>query len=163
MICIGIDPGAAGAVAFLNTRTREAWGEVVDTKNGPDLVELLDKYEFGRSDDDGEVAHAAVEKVHSSPQMGVKSAFSFGESLGVIRGVLAALHIPYRMVMPGDWYKVALHGRARPKKPAEKKKAVLAAAREQFPGARLDRVKDGAVGEALFMARWLEKELHGSD
>lgn len=160
MILIGIDPGAMGAVGFLDTRTRRAWGEVVDTKDGHALRDLLDAYEFG-SHDDGSKAQAVVERVHSSPQMGVKSAFSFGESFGVIRGVLCALNIPHTFVTPAAWYAVALAGRARPKKPAEKKKAVLAAAREQFPDARLDRVKDGAIGEALFMARWLERDLLG--
>jgi crossover junction endodeoxyribonuclease RuvC len=41
----------------------------------------------------------------NSHMMGRQSAFNFGQGLGVIRGVIAALRIPYTTVSPAKWKK----------------------------------------------------------
>jgi crossover junction endodeoxyribonuclease RuvC len=95
---IGIDPGKAGGIAVLD-------GTSVS------VLTLKDKSE-------GEIAQwltditrdvspmfAVLERVRSSPQMGVVSAFSFGWSFGFLRGLLAGLLIPYEEVIPGRWQK----------------------------------------------------------
>jgi Holliday junction resolvasome RuvABC endonuclease subunit len=46
-----------------------------------------------------------MEKVSSSPQMGVVSAFSFGKSQGFLIGLLTAMKIPYHEVTPQKWQK----------------------------------------------------------
>jgi len=46
-----------------------------------------------------------IENVHSTPQMGVTSAFSFGMSYGQIQGVLHGLFIPYTTVEPMVWQR----------------------------------------------------------
>ena len=46
-----------------------------------------------------------LEDVSSSPQMGVKSAFSFGHSSGYIKGVLESHFIPYQLIRPATWKK----------------------------------------------------------
>jgi Holliday junction resolvasome RuvABC endonuclease subunit len=46
-----------------------------------------------------------IEKVSSSPQMGVVSAFTFGRSYGFLQGCLAAEGIPYALVTPQKWQK----------------------------------------------------------
>jgi Holliday junction resolvasome RuvABC endonuclease subunit len=48
---------------------------------------------------------AVIEKVSSSPQMGVVSAFSFGKSQGFLLGLLTAYKIPYHEVTPQKWQK----------------------------------------------------------
>ena len=48
---------------------------------------------------------AAVERVTSSPQMGVTSAFCFGRGLGVVDGVIAALGWSVEYVAPRVWKK----------------------------------------------------------
>lgn len=51
---------------------------------------------------------AIVEKVHSMPNQGVRSMFSFGQRLGEIEGMLQSLNVPYELVNPKEWQR-ALH------------------------------------------------------
>lgn len=48
-------------------------------------------------------ATAWVEDVFSSSQMGVVSAFSFGEGKGILKGAIRALDIELRYVSPAVW------------------------------------------------------------
>ena len=100
MIYLGIDPGKTGAIAV-------HWNDglpqkVILLRNTPaDVIrELIDEADIGYVE-----ATAVIEKVHSSPQMGVKSAFTFGQSYGWLLGVLDALRIPYEFVTPQRWQK----------------------------------------------------------
>jgi len=142
---IGIDPGSTGAVAFL--RGDEAWGEVMDTKDGAGVADLI------RSQlREGFRVHAAIEKVHSMPGNAASSMFKFGEAFGVPKGVLQALQIPLSLVSPKDWNDRAFRDRKRPKAKQERKEAARVAATELWPAASLTRKKDQAVAEALWMA-----------
>jgi hypothetical protein len=49
---------------------------------------------------------AYLEQVHSSPQMGVKSAFTFGNGFGHLEMALTAAGIPFERVRPQVWQKV---------------------------------------------------------
>lgn len=104
---LGIDPGNKGAIAVLSHRGEliEVWdmptleikvGKATKTRISPELLtqEL-------RNWDDVKVAY--MEAVSSSPQMGVSSAFAFGEGFGIVKGVLAALGIPVVLVPPAKW------------------------------------------------------------
>ena len=55
----------------------------------------------------GREATAVLEAVSAMPGQGVSSTFHFGESVGVVLGVLGALQIPVRMVTPAKWKKAA--------------------------------------------------------
>ena len=96
MIYIGIDPGKSGAIAILHS-------------DGKWSIIRLDQTEHDIAGQVSELAVypaiAVVEKVHSSPQMGVKSAFTFGESFGFLKGLLAAYGIPYTLVTTPVWQK----------------------------------------------------------
>lgn len=97
-IFFGIDPGASGAISAI-------WDDGVPFINHVKLKETeRDISEFVCSFDSRE-AFAMIERVHSSPQMGVTSAFSFGRSYGFLRGLLSALSIPYEEVSPQKWQK----------------------------------------------------------
>lgn len=106
---LSIDPGAKGAMTVimgdwileyaqlpsktrLVSRTRKTY---FDTWAFKDLVIAWQKKHGFR--------WAALESVHSSPQMGVASSFSFGQNYGQIKGVLAALNIHTRGVEPNLW------------------------------------------------------------
>lgn len=98
MIYLGIDPGKSGGIAILDQGFDGWFCRTIRTLETPaDIVNwiLLNTY--------NESAMAMIEKVHSSPQMGVKSAFSFGQSFGWLLGVLDALRIPYEFVSPQKW------------------------------------------------------------
>lgn len=48
---------------------------------------------------------AYLEQVHSSPQMGVKSSFTFGNGFGHLEMALTAAGIPFERVRPQVWQK----------------------------------------------------------
>jgi crossover junction endodeoxyribonuclease RuvC len=101
---IGCDPGVKGAFSLLDT---DAWTIAITDmpiepgtsgKNAVSPVMVSNIFRAAQAD------HLFVELVHSSPQMGVTSAFSFGRSLGIVHG--AAYHdggLTVTEVRPQEW------------------------------------------------------------
>ena len=109
-IILGFDPGQTGAVAAFDGERIEA---VIDM---PTMTRLhgkgnqVDPYTLATALIDlcaGREATAVLEAVSAMPGQGVSSTFHFGESVGVVLGVLGALQIPVRMVTPAKWKKAA--------------------------------------------------------
>lgn len=97
MIYVGVDPGKKGGIGCV-TDEGQYWAISM-----PDNCrELLDEFyhiaAYGP-------CFALLEKVHSSPQMGVKSAFTFGEQRGQLLMSLCAAKIPFEEVTPSKWQK----------------------------------------------------------
>jgi len=92
-------------------------------------------------------AHIYIEAVNSFG-MGRQSAFMFGQGVGVILGVAAALNISYTKVAPSKWKKHFNLGRD--------KDAARAAATRLYPklADRFTRKTDHGRAEALLLARW---------
>lgn len=110
MKIIGVDPGATGAFAILDTDTRRLVLIDMPTakiKRGPRTVNQVDAVRLAEllspHIEDG--IRAIIEKVHSMPGQGVASTFSFGRAAGIIEGVLAALGVPFSLVPPATWTK----------------------------------------------------------
>ena len=109
-ITLGFDPGQTGAVAAYD-------GErVVGLIDMPTMTRLhgkgeqVDPYTLTTALLDlcaGRESTAVLEAVSAMPGQGVSSTFRFGESFGVVLGVLGALQVPVRMVTPGKWKKAA--------------------------------------------------------
>jgi hypothetical protein len=98
-ITIGIDPGTNGGIAWIMDG-KPCVEKMPDTLR--DLWELLrDIAESAGT----EVPHCYLEQVHSSPQMGVKSAFTFGNGFGHLEMALTAAGIPFTRVRPQVWQK----------------------------------------------------------
>lgn len=97
-VFIGIDPGVSGGVAF-------NWSSCYSVVKMPETPQELAQLIRKECCIDGEPVWAFVERVASSPQMGVVSSFTFGRGYGTILGVLAALEIPYDLVTPTVWQK----------------------------------------------------------
>jgi crossover junction endodeoxyribonuclease RuvC len=95
---IGIDPGKNGGIAFINNTLSEITAfKIPDTqKDTYDLLQILTNY--------GDV-FALLEKVHSSPQMGVVSSFTLGRGYGFLEGCLYASSISFDYVSPMKWQK----------------------------------------------------------
>jgi len=154
MKIIGIDPGVSGAIAILDEGARLI--EVFDmpvmpaTKkrqqvNGAEVARLL-RNEFARAEN-FEVVAAILENVHTMPQQGVASSGAFMEGVGVIKGVLAALGIPYELISPGVWKRRAgLIGK--------NKDASRTLAQQLYPQVPLGRKKDVGRAEAILIARY---------
>ena len=100
-LSIGVDPGKTGAIAFIPS-VGEPWTVRFDKVTPHELVQSV---EDALSEDYDEV-FAILEHVHSTPQMGVKSAFSFGQSYGSLEMLLTAHRIPFERVRPQKWQKL---------------------------------------------------------
>ena len=113
MIFIGIDPGLNGAIAFFDTEKGHL--SVLDMpvlevqRNGKTKKEisphgLASILTLGAC---GWKPAAVLERVGAMPGQGVTSVFSFGRSVGLVEGVLAAYNIPVSIVTPQAWQKAA--------------------------------------------------------
>lgn len=149
-LIIGIDPGASGAVAILeNGKLIEVWdmptvqvlaGKSVKRRVSPEMLAAeLRNWAAGT---------AFVEQVNAMPGQGVSSMFAFGESLGVIRGVLAGLAIPCHLVPPARWKKAVGVNAG--------KDGCRAKAAQMWPAqaGEFARVKDDGRAEAALIAYW---------
>lgn len=152
---IGCDPGVSGAVAVLAdgepfgvfdmpTRTVNDWKEV-------DAHALAIALRTARSAHPGAYVSACIEKVGARPGDGGTSMFRFGESSGVIKGVLEALNIPYSRAIPAVWKRH--YGLLGTDKDASRE---LAIARFPSMADQLKRKKDNGRGDALLLALWHE-------
>lgn len=98
---IGIDVGKNGAIAW-SSLGRACVEKMPDTiKDLWDLIESIKGSVYG----DKDVIHCYLEQVASSPQMGVVSAFSFGNGFGHLEMALTAASIPFTRVRPQVWMK----------------------------------------------------------
>jgi hypothetical protein len=133
---IGIDPGLSGGIAFV-PETGTPWAfKMPETDR--DLLDLL-------SDNISlHTATALLELVHSSPQMGVKSAFTFGEGYGRLQAVLTALRVPYERIRPQAWQK-AMGCLTKGDKNVSKRRA-----QELFPTLKVTH----ATADALLIAEY---------
>lgn len=93
-----------------------------------------------------------LEKVGSRPKQGVRSMFTFGMGYGVVKGVLEAMSIPYRMVTPQAWKRSVLAGTAKDKD------AAIAFVRKAFPTINLTpgacRTPQDGIADAACLAAW---------
>jgi crossover junction endodeoxyribonuclease RuvC len=152
-LTFGIDPGLSGAVAVLAdgefrdvfdmpTVGRGAKGR--QTVNAVSLAAALREHV---SAEPGASVLAVLEEVSAMPGQGVTSMFRFGQSVGAVEGVLAALRMPLVRVRPQEWKKHAgLSGTA--------KDVARGLAIDLYPAAPLYRVRDGGRADALLLARW---------
>ena len=153
MIVMSIDPGLSGAIAvFID----DVLIDVVDmpthelTRNGKakrqvaasDLAGIFTQHD---------PRHVIVEKVSAMPGQGVTSMFSFGRSLGIIEGIVAAYDIPVTYVTPGVWTKGIGRGAG--------KDASRARACELYPSHQKSfaRVKDDGRADAVLIGAWYLK------
>jgi hypothetical protein len=96
---IGVDPGRSGAVAVLGADDGVLYGYWHMPPTEAELVQRLREMATLAE------CSAVLERVRSSPQMGVRSAFTFGWQYGACRAALAAASVPYDEVLPQVWQR----------------------------------------------------------
>jgi crossover junction endodeoxyribonuclease RuvC len=107
---IGVDPGAAGALALLDMEA----GRIIEVRDMPVHQVTIGKTKRKRVDLHGLVdiirswalcygPHAFVEEVHSSPMDGPVGAFAFGEAFGAVKTAIAGADIPLQLIRPQEW------------------------------------------------------------
>ena len=136
---IGIDPGLSGGVAFV-PESGTPWAHKMP-ETDRDLIDLL-RDSINLFD-----ARAVIELVHSSPQMGVKSAFTFGEGYGRLQMALTAVGIPYERVRPAVWQK-AMGCLTKGDKNVSKRRA-----QELFPAIKVTH----AIADALLIGEYARR------
>ena len=136
---IGIDPGLSGGVAFVPDSGTPWAHKMPETDR--DLIDLL-RDSINLFD-----ARAVIELVHSSPQMGVKSAFTFGEGYGRLQMALTALGVPYERVRPVVWQK-AMGCLTKGDKNVSKRRA-----QELFPAIKVTH----AIADALLIGEYARR------
>lgn len=150
---LAIDPGLSGAMAVYWPATGAVQVHDMPTVNagkGKASKRIIDVQELARLIDDlngqGEITHCYLEQVGTRPGEGAVGAFTFGEGVGVIRGILAANFIPVTRVTPSVWKKAL-------GVPAAKDGA-RARASELLPrhAGQWTRVKDDGRAEAAMLA-----------
>ena len=150
MRVLGVDPGAGGALALLDTGLGALTVCDMPTAMVPAgkrmlrrqisevwLADILRQYEPDC---------AFIERVHALPKQGVTSSFTFGMAYGLVRGALATLAVPTHLITPNEWKKSFRLG-------PDKNEARLVAAR-MFPAnaASFIRVRDDGRAEAALLA-----------
>lgn len=95
MIYIGIDPGKSGSIAFLHKAN--AWAIPTDSTHRDLWQAIQDAASIAP------IHFALIERVSASPQMGVVSAFTFGQSYGALEMLLACAGVPFERVTPVTW------------------------------------------------------------
>lgn len=154
MIWLGIDPGYEGALVAVSNDGIEAVIDmpIVKTRLGKGVQNEICGHTLRDAlltvqSDHGKIRMAIIEAVASSPQMGVKSSFRFGEGYGLVHGVLAGLCVPVERVRPQAWKKY--FGLDRDKK------ASLSLARAKWPSSEaFARMKDNGRAEAALLAEY---------
>lgn len=151
MYYVGIDSGAKGAIAFLNSDG--SYNSVVDM---PTVESFIDGLKKGLWDDDGDDFVVAIESVHPLPGQSCMASFSYGGNFMLAK----ALGIWYQenpvLVSPQKWKGFYGLKRNKDESKTDYKHRSVELARKLFPSAaeQLTLSKDGRA-EALLIANWL--------
>ncbi len=154
MIYLGIDPGSKGGYSLIIEYSGDSAFPCIQSNIWDDLS-FKKELKYFRNNLPDEHMFCILEKVHSMPKQGVKSTFTFGMNFGYIKGVLAALEIPYQEVPPHVWKKeFSLTG--------TDKKASIAATQKLFPSVDLlptprSRVPSDGMAESLLLAEYARR------
>lgn len=171
MFHVGVDPGATGAVAAIDSITRAVYfwdTPVIAIKSGKTFKNQMDAHACTlilQNLDRSNGVLVTIEKVNAMPgwkndpdnpgqkvqaAMGVTSAFNFGMGFGVWIGICAASLLPYQLIHPATW-KPKLMADMGKEKDASRLKAM-----QLYPATAKDlaRKKDHARADALLLAHF---------
>lgn len=137
---IGIDPGKSGGLAWIND---DGAGAIAMPKTVKDRWLAISQLE-------SPTCYCMMERVATSPQMGVVSAGTFMQNRGELLACLVASGIPYDEVAPAKWQR-ALGCLTRGDKNITKGKA-----QSMFPELKITH----AVADALLLAEYCRRNRH---
>jgi hypothetical protein len=144
MITGAVDPGKTGALAVVNELGDVETADMPLTDEG-----IVDGAAVLRFFIERDVEIVIMERVHALPHDGKVSAFNFGFTNGVLRGVAQCMGLPHKLTTPQTW-KRAL-GLLKADKSASRELAM-----KMFPRSvdQFKRVKDHSRAEAALLAAW---------
>lgn len=97
---IGIDPGASGAIAALETDYPDEGLTSVTLCRLSDTEQEVSRFMRSLDPEFVQTTFALIERVHSMPKQGVASSFKFGQSYGFLRGLLTCTRFVSRKSHP---------------------------------------------------------------
>ena len=152
---IGIDPGLPGAIAILTPpgaffavedmpvmMSGKGNAKVKNKVNGSALAKIIKGFGVPPTD-----VIVYLEQVSAFRDQGVAGVFSFGQSFGIVDGVISALSIPFVLVRPTVWKKE--FGLLKQEKDVARTYAI-----NLYPAAGLERKKDIGRADAILIARY---------
>ena len=140
---VGIDPGNGGGIAVL---TEEGDGVEVVSRKFPS--DVRDVGMFLKAATVNTNHRVAIEKVHSMPNQGVKSTFTFGMNYGIWIGALRTLDIDFIKIQAKQWqafYEIPTRMNYYDRKKELKRRAI-----ELFPNERVTMY----TADALLIANY---------
>lgn len=157
---IAIDPGLEGAVAVYDPSAKKlvtVWEiPTIVVQKGRKREQRIDAVKLGTWLTEAIVEYGVsdivLEEVHSSPQMGVKSAFSFGRTFGKIETVCELYGPKLHRVSPAVW-------KARMVVKGDKKQSVLAAQKLFGVNPWFNRISYDGRAEAALLAVYAARDL----
>lgn len=129
---IGIDVGKTGGLCAMNEI-----GEIIEMIQTPVISKEYDVREIVNFIKKHNPKHIGIEDVHAIFGSSAKTTFQFGFGKGLLIGIVESIGIPYTLVTPKDWQKIAWQGISPVKNSKGKndtKKISLIAAKRLFPG-----------------------------
>lgn len=136
---LGIDPGGSGSFALIHKN-----GLLVDASAMPETMKDIADYlkEFAPR-----IQMALIEAVHSMPDQGVASSFTFGQNVGALHMGLVAHGIPFEFVQPRAWQQpLGLIRLTKDETITQKKNRHKARAQELFPSKKvIHAIADGML------------------
>ena len=144
MTTIGIDPGKSGGIAWIQDG-KACVEKMPDTLQ--DVWELIEGIRYFDHPQNPN-CKAYLEQIHSSPQMGVVSSFTFGNGFGHLEMALTAAGIPFERVRPQVWQK-AMGCMTKGDKNVSKRRA-----QELFPQIKVNHY----IADALLIAAYGAKQ-----
>ncbi len=147
--CLGIDPGATGAVAWMSEDLQDygamRWKE--------DIASTAQMFKDRILAQDLVIVLAVLEKVHSMPKQGVVSSFKFGSNFGAWQAMLAMAGIPFVLITPQKWQKATWDSDRKGK---TTKQMSVSMVQRMFPEMNLTpgrtRVEHSGIADAALMA-----------
>lgn len=127
-IYVGIDVGKKGGIVKLDKELK-----LISMHIMPQIGSEYDIQELKNllTNPEETIIHLGIENVHAiQGRTGNSSNFSFGLGKGILMGMVAGLEIPYTLVNPKTWQKIAWEGVT---KQDDNKKTSLLAAKRLFP------------------------------
>lgn len=131
---IGIDPGAAGFLVAIYSNGHKTFLGIKDA-GWRDVAKWLTEVRMISVG----LCVCCMESVHAVYSSSAKATFSFGETFGVLQGMLIALGVPYHLVPPKTWQKEMwiaedkVYKSSGGKKTVDNKPTSINAARRLFP------------------------------
>ncbi len=135
---MGIDPGMSGGLAIINQNGFSPVIYAFKDKTNADIASVLEKLFYIYD------CFCYIENVHSMPEQGRVSIFTFGKNYGGLLMALACFKIPYTTVSPVKWQR---HLRCLSR---GDKKVTRAKAQELFPDIKVTH----AIADALLIAEY---------